>query len=154
VVVSVVVVVVVSLVVSELLLPLAPIVALLPELLVSEELLGVLVLLLGVLVLLLGVLLVELPALPVAAPAPGVALGVEPEVLGLVPEVCASARPPMASVAAAASVVRVFLVVIISNSLNGNPEGISWKKLALMPAASQITFPPESPKVVHSRQRL
>lgn len=84
--------------------------------------------------------------LPELAPAEGVVLllelgdvvvsldeGVEPVVDELepavpepevpLPEVCAIAKPPNAKAAAAARVVRVFLVVVISNSLSGNPEG-------------------------------
>jgi hypothetical protein len=49
------------------------------------------------------------PLLPVVAPAPGL-VPVEPEV---VPDVCAMEMPPMTNAAAAATVVRVFLMVIM-----------------------------------------
>jgi hypothetical protein len=62
------------------------------------------------LVLVLGLEL--LPAAPVLPPD-------EP----VLPEVWASDKPPTASAAAAARVVRVFLVVIMYCSLSGNPEG-------------------------------
>lgn len=55
-----------------------------------------------------------------------VALGVEPEVPELVelPEdVWAIAIPPKARAAAAARVVRVFLLLVMSLLLDGNPEG-------------------------------
>ncbi len=60
--------------------------------------------------------LVPAPVAPVVPEVP--APLVEP------PEVWATANPPMARAAAAASVVRVFLVVVISNSLNGTPKGM------------------------------
>jgi hypothetical protein len=66
---------------------------------------------------------VEGVVLPGEAPAaPGAALEsvvVDPLLLG----VCAVAQPPIARAAAAASVVRVFLVVLISLLLEQNPEG-------------------------------
>ena len=77
----------------------------------------------------LGVLGVCVVEEPVAAPAAGAALlpeGAavpEPEVAPPLPDVWAMDSPPTARAAAAARVVRVFLVVVIANSLNGNPEG-------------------------------
>jgi hypothetical protein len=53
------------------------------------------------------------PLLPVLAPAPGVLALVDPEVVPELPEVCAMEMPPMTSAAAAATVVRVFLMVIM-----------------------------------------
>ena len=74
----------------------------------------------------LGLVLVapaEGVVLPGEAPAaPGAALEsvlLDPLLLG----VCAVAQPPIATAAAAASVVRVFLVVLISLLLERNPEG-------------------------------
>jgi hypothetical protein len=49
------------------------------------------------------------PLLPVVAPAPGLV----PEVVPELPEVCAMEMPPMTNAAAAATVVRVFLMVIM-----------------------------------------
>lgn len=67
---------------------------------------------------------------PVAAPAAGAVLLPEgeaalpePEAEPPLPDVWAMDSPPTARAAAAARVVRVFLVVVIANSLNGNPEG-------------------------------
>ena len=126
--------------VSELAVPLAPMVVLPLELglaavepllvlgLAAVEPLLVLVSALGAalgaaLGVVLGVGVVVLEE-PVAAPAAGDAAppeADEPEVPE--PVVWAMDRPPMARAAAAARVVRVFLVVDIANSLNGNPEG-------------------------------
>jgi hypothetical protein len=67
----------------------------------------------------LGVVVLGLPlGVAVVAPAAGAAL--ESLLLG----VCAMAQPPIARAVAAASVVRVFLVVLISLLLERNPEGI------------------------------
>jgi hypothetical protein len=52
------------------------------------------------------------PLLPVVAPAPGL-VPVEPEVVPELPDVCAMEMPPMTNAAAAATVVRVFLMVIM-----------------------------------------
>ncbi len=61
----------------------------------------------------------------------------EPLVPLLEPELCANDSPPMASAAAAARVVRVFLVVIMSYSLSEEtPKGIGWKKAGPKPADS------------------
>ena len=107
--------------------PLAPMVV--PPLVVVSVLavpLGVVVVVplaaVSLLVLPLGVVVVAPAAgevvVPVDAPAaPGAAL--ESVVLG----VCAVAKPPIARAAAAASVDRVFLVVLISLLLERNPEG-------------------------------
>jgi hypothetical protein len=94
----------------------------------------------------LGVWVVEEP---VAAPAAGDVAPPEaddpavPEPVVLLPDVWAIDSPPMAKAAAAARVVRVFLVVVISNSLNGNPEGnrlkkASWPKSQLLRAYVSI----------------
>jgi hypothetical protein len=62
-----------------------------------------------------------------------VELGVELEVGGVVlplgvelapPEVCAIAMPPATRAAAVARVVRTFLLLVMSCSFTGNPEGI------------------------------
>ena len=95
-----------------------------------------------------------LPVAPVVLLEPGLAgsfaLGVE---LGAAepaepaePDVCATAMPPNAMAAAAARAVSVCLVVIISYSLNGYPEGRVWKKPASQPAATQITGRPNRRK--------
>lgn len=63
---------------------------------------------------------------PVAAPAAGAVLLPEGDAAlpePPLPDVWAMDSPPTARAAAAARVVRVFLVVVIANSLNGNPEG-------------------------------
>lgn len=121
--------------------PLAPMVV--PPLVVVSVLavpLGVVVVPLAavsLLVLPLGVVVVAPAAgevvVPVDAPAaPGAALEsvvLDPLVPGLlvlgplVLGVCAVAKPPIARAAAAASVDRVFLVVLISLLLERNPEG-------------------------------
>jgi len=89
------------------------------------------------------VLLLE-PVLPLAPivllePLLAVSLGLVPELVEAEsavpeepgdPEVCATAMPPSARAAAAASAVSVCLVVIICYSLNENPEGRGWKKPA------------------------
>jgi hypothetical protein len=72
----------------------------------------------------LALLSVLLPVAPLVAPVP------DPEVPPELPDVWAMAIPPMARPAAAARAVRVFLVVIMRNSLNGNPEGSGWNKQA------------------------
>lgn len=72
-------------------------------------------------------LLPDPPVVPVAAPAAGVEVLPEaddpvPEPAVPLPEVWAMDSPPMANAAAAARVVRVFLVVIIYNSLEWKPR--------------------------------
>jgi hypothetical protein len=97
------------------------------------------------------------PVVPVVLPEPVVpepVAPVVPEPLVELPEVWATANPPMARAAAAASVVRVFLVVDMSNSLNGNPEGSRLKKAGAMPTASQPTFPCARQKVGLRRHSL
>jgi len=121
--------------VSELPVPLAPI-ALLPVLPVAPAVLPLVLVLVSALGAALGAVLgvvlgaalgmvVDEPADPVAGPAAG---AVVPEPLVPLPDVWAMDSPPMARAAAAARVVRVFLVVVIANSLNGNPEGNRLKK--------------------------
>ena len=104
----------------------------------------------------LGVWVVEEP---VAAPAAGAVApeADEPEVpepVVLLPDVWAMDRPPMARAAAAARVVRVFLVVDIANSLSGNPEGNRLKKEAGEASCSQPTFPSLPQKVGLCRHSL
>lgn len=108
-------------------LPLAPM-EVLPLVLglAAVEPLLVLVSVLGAAAGVLGVWVVEEP---VAAPAAGAVVPPEAEDPAVpLPVVCAIDSPPMARAAAAARVVRVFLVTVISNSLNGNPEGNRLKK--------------------------
>lgn len=69
------------------------------------------------------------------------------------PVVWAIESPPKARAAAAASIVRVFLVVVISNSLNGNPEGNRLKK-AGDASCSQPTIPSAVSKVGFCRHSL
>jgi hypothetical protein len=116
-----------------------------------------------------------LPAEPVlgppvlAAPAPPVPEPVAPDPLVpgdadepepvvpeplLLPDVCASDSPPMAKAAAAARVVRVFLVVIMSYSLSGNPEGNRLNEASAKPAGSETTFPSGESKVGFCRHSL
>lgn len=95
-----------------------------------------------------GLLVLPEPVVPELAPLPvlgEVADEPEPEVpeplVPLPDEVWATDSPPMARAAAAARVVRVFLVVIMSYSLIGNPEGNRLKKAGAKPAVSETTFP-------------
>lgn len=122
-----------------------PLAAVLPEPVVLDEelLLGeVLELLLGEVLLLEpefmleeGLLLV-VPLVPVVGPplAPVAALlpVPEPPVPEEEPEDCARATPPMARAAAAAKVVRVFFVLIMSNSLIADPQGDRLKKAGVL----------------------
>jgi hypothetical protein len=136
-----------------------------PEAAVLPLVLGVLGLL-GLVVLVLGLAAVLPPvALPDVEPGPEVA----PAVAGWVglpvpvsalpaavpdePAVWAMESPPKARAAAAASIVRVFLVVVISNSLNGNPEGNRLKK-AGDASCSQPTIPSAVSKVGFCRHSL
>jgi hypothetical protein len=127
--------------------------------LAEVEPLLVLVSVLGAALGVLGVCVVEEP---VAAPAAGVEVlpeadepaVPEPEVEPPLPDVWAMDSPPTARAAAAARVVRVFLVVVIANSLNGNPEGSRLKKEAGEASCPQPTFPSELQKVGFCRHSL
>jgi hypothetical protein len=93
------------------------------------------------------------PVLPVLAPAalppPAVPEPEEPEVP------CAMATPPIARAAAAARVVRVFLVVLMLNSLMQTPKGkLVEKSRQRRPADSEPTFAPRRPRVGEDRQSL
>jgi len=102
----------------------------------------------------LGVWVVAEPVAAPAAAGDAVLPGVEPVVpVLLLPVVWAMDSPPMAMAAAAARVVRVFLVVVISNSLNGNPEGNRLKK-AGEASCSKPTFPSMPQKVGFCRHSL
>jgi hypothetical protein len=134
-----------------------------PEAAVLPLVLGVLGVL-GLVVLVLGLAAVLPPeALPDVEPGPEVAPAVAgcvglPVPVSAVPEldepaVWAMESPPKARAAAAASIVRVFLVVVISNSLNGNPEGNRLNK-AGNASCSQPTFPSAVSKVGFCRHSL
>lgn len=69
-------------------------------------------------------------------------------------EVCAIDTPPRASAAAAASAVRVFLLVVMYYSLSGNPVGNGLKEAGAKPAVSEPTFPPERHEVGICRHSL
>lgn len=120
-----------------------------------------------------GVLpVVPLPVLPllglplgvVVAPAEGVVLGDAPAAPGAALEsvvldplllgVCAVAQPPIARAAAAASVVRVFLVVLISLLLERNPEGKQVERSRLTAGGSKPRVPTHREKVGVVCQRL
>jgi len=86
------------------------------------------------------------PAAPAEPEAPEEPDAPEPAPPEAPPAPWAIASPPMARAAAAAKAVRVFLVVIMTYSLSGNPEGGGWKKAGPRPAASKPTFPPSTKK--------
>lgn len=94
--------------------PMLDVLGLVELLAVPPEVLGLVLGLAVLLAELLGVLLVE----PIELLVPGVLLVdealVPPPPLVPAPPVCATAKPPMASAAAAANVVSVFLVVVMS----------------------------------------